>query len=107
MSGTTLSLAINGRFLCQHITGVQRYAHELVFALDGLLDWRHDIEVTVISPPLHGPMPLGETSSCSSQGSSGGMLGSSSNFRVCPREKSCFAQATRRRLLRCLDGNAP
>ena len=57
MSGKSLSLAINGRFLGQPITGVQRYAHELVFALDGLLDRRLDIDVTVISPPLHEPVP--------------------------------------------------
>lgn len=29
---------INGRFLTQHITGTQRYAHEIVLALDGLLE---------------------------------------------------------------------
>jgi glycosyltransferase involved in cell wall biosynthesis len=57
MNAKSLSIAINGRFLCQHITGVQRYAHELVFALDGLLNQRRDIEVTVFSPPLQGPMP--------------------------------------------------
>jgi glycosyltransferase involved in cell wall biosynthesis len=57
MMRRTLSLAINGRFLSQPITGVQRYAHELIFALDGLLDQREDIQITVISPPLRGPIP--------------------------------------------------
>ena len=31
-------LSINGRFLTQRITGVQRYAHEMLHALDGLLE---------------------------------------------------------------------
>jgi glycosyltransferase involved in cell wall biosynthesis len=31
------SWAINGRFLTQRMTGVQRYAHEIVAALDGIL----------------------------------------------------------------------
>jgi hypothetical protein len=31
------SWAINGRFLTQRMTGVQRYAYEIVAALDGIL----------------------------------------------------------------------
>ncbi len=33
-----MSLAINARFLTQPVSGVQRYAHEILRALDGLLD---------------------------------------------------------------------
>jgi glycosyltransferase involved in cell wall biosynthesis len=51
------SIAVNGRFLCQPVTGVQRYAHELLGAVDTILDQRDDIDVTVISPPLENPKP--------------------------------------------------
>ncbi len=49
-----MKLAINGRFLTQRITGVQRYAREIVGALDGLLG-RGDIdasrwEIDLLSP---------------------------------------------------------
>ena len=36
-NGTKLKLFINGRFLSQKLTGVQRYAAELVKAIDALL----------------------------------------------------------------------
>ena len=35
--GATQRWAINGRFLTQRMTGVQRYAYEIVVALDGIL----------------------------------------------------------------------
>ncbi len=41
-----MDIYINGRFLTQSITGVQRYAHELVKALDNLVD-RGDIDQTL------------------------------------------------------------
>ena len=49
------SWAINGRFLTQRMTGVQRYAHEVVAALDELLaqdgdDTRH-VDMRLICPP--------------------------------------------------------
>jgi glycosyltransferase involved in cell wall biosynthesis len=53
-----VSIAVNGRFLCQPITGVQRYARELIRALDSMLDQRNDIDVTVISPRLKSPAPV-------------------------------------------------
>jgi glycosyltransferase involved in cell wall biosynthesis len=37
------SWAINGRFLTQRMTGVQRYAHEIVAALDVIMSERDDI----------------------------------------------------------------
>jgi glycosyltransferase involved in cell wall biosynthesis len=37
------SWAINGRFLTQRVTGVQRYAHEIVAALDDILSEEGDI----------------------------------------------------------------
>jgi hypothetical protein len=47
-----MEIAINGRFLTQRITGVQRYARELVRAIDSILAARPDLKVTVISPRL-------------------------------------------------------
>jgi glycosyltransferase involved in cell wall biosynthesis len=47
-----MEIAINGRFLTQRITGVQRYARELVQAIDSILAVRTDLKVTVISPRL-------------------------------------------------------
>src|SRR5207237_6623054 len=37
------SWAINGRFLTQRMTGVQRYAYEIVAALDGILSQNVDV----------------------------------------------------------------
>ena len=48
---------INGRFLTQRITGVQRYARELVQALDAVLDAKPEIKVTVVSPRLSEAPP--------------------------------------------------
>ena len=45
----TMKLYINGRFLTQRITGVQRYAIEIVKCLDELLDEKDD--VTILMPP--------------------------------------------------------
>lgn len=44
-----MTIYINGRFLTQKITGVQRYAIELVKALDKVLD-RHDEKIIILSP---------------------------------------------------------
>ena|ERR1700733_1211970 len=52
-----MEIVINGRFLTQQVTGVQRYARELVGALDGILDERPDINVTILSPRLPGDTP--------------------------------------------------
>lgn len=45
-------LAINGRFLVQHVTGVQRVAHEFTRALDDLLVSGEfpDLRVTILAP---------------------------------------------------------
>ncbi|MDO9106968.1 MAG: glycosyltransferase family 1 protein [Methylovulum sp.] len=51
-------LVINGRFLTQSMTGVQRYAHEFVHALDSLLEDRPDLEVRLLSPRLCGNAPV-------------------------------------------------
>jgi glycosyltransferase involved in cell wall biosynthesis len=49
------SWAINGRFLTQRMTGVQRYAHEIVTALDEILSNRADLkclpEWRLVLPP--------------------------------------------------------
>ena len=55
--------AINGRFLAQQMTGVQRYAREIVRAMDRLLAWhpgiaRHlDLEL-LIPPDAVSDLPL-------------------------------------------------
>jgi glycosyltransferase involved in cell wall biosynthesis len=52
-----MEIAINGRFLTQAITGVQRYAHEVIKAMDVLLDGNPKLKVTVVSPRLTGQPP--------------------------------------------------
>lgn len=48
----TTELVINGRFLTQSVTGVQRYARELLAALDGLLGHHPELTVRLLTPPL-------------------------------------------------------
>jgi glycosyltransferase involved in cell wall biosynthesis len=48
---------INGRFLTQSITGVQRYAHELTRAFDSLLDEGADFAAEILCPPLPAAPP--------------------------------------------------
>jgi glycosyltransferase involved in cell wall biosynthesis len=52
-----MDIVINGRFLTQGITGVQRYARELIGALDTLLDAEPGMKVTVVSPRLSKTPP--------------------------------------------------
>lgn len=52
-----MEFVINGRFLTQRVTGVQRYAREIVQALDTLLDAKHEIKITVMSPRLSKDPP--------------------------------------------------
>ena len=52
-----MEIVINGRFLTQGITGVQRYARELVQAIDTVLDARSDLRIIVVSPRLSKPPP--------------------------------------------------
>ena len=56
MNGS-VEIVINGRFLTQKITGVQRYAHELLGALDAVVSERPNLSVRVVSPSLPGPPP--------------------------------------------------
>jgi glycosyltransferase involved in cell wall biosynthesis len=49
-----MQLVINGRFLTQRVTGVQRYARELARALDAILDHKPEFRITVLSPMLRG-----------------------------------------------------
>jgi len=46
-------IIINGRFLTQGITGVQRYARELLTAFDILLEERSDLDVQLLTPPMN------------------------------------------------------
>ncbi len=48
----TTDIIINGRFLTQGITGVQRYARELLPAFDAMLDTRRDLNVRLLTPPI-------------------------------------------------------
>lgn len=43
-------IVINGRFLTQSVTGVQRYARELVRAIDVLLDEHPELDVDLLTP---------------------------------------------------------
>jgi glycosyltransferase involved in cell wall biosynthesis len=52
-----MEIVINGRFLTQNITGVQRYARELVQALDAILPTKPGLKITVVSPRLSEAPP--------------------------------------------------
>jgi glycosyltransferase involved in cell wall biosynthesis len=55
-----MKVYINGRFLCQRMTGVQRYAFETLLALDGLLAAEGDvgIEFMLVAPAGTPPPQL-------------------------------------------------
>ena len=57
-----MKLIINGRFLTQQLTGVQRYALELVRALDGLIEKGdpavQNLSVSLLTPPKAKRVPL-------------------------------------------------
>jgi glycosyltransferase involved in cell wall biosynthesis len=68
--------SINGRFLTQPLSGVQRYAQEIVRALDALIVAGHplakDLSLELVVPPgLMRPLPL-ETITSRRAGKSGG-----------------------------------
>jgi glycosyltransferase involved in cell wall biosynthesis len=52
------SIAINGRFLTQSVTGVQRYARELLRALDDVLNDGRGPRVRLLTPRLSQDPPL-------------------------------------------------
>jgi glycosyltransferase involved in cell wall biosynthesis len=52
-----MEVVVNGRFLTQGITGVQRYARELVQALDVLLDSEPEVRIAVLSPRISDAPP--------------------------------------------------
>jgi glycosyltransferase involved in cell wall biosynthesis len=52
-----MEFVINGRFLTQPITGVQRYARELVQAFDEILDNTPSVKITVLTPRLSTTPP--------------------------------------------------
>ena len=57
MTGHRIALAINGRFLAQPISGVQRYARQLIQALDGVLmrAERHSLSSVTVWVPSNVP----------------------------------------------------
>jgi glycosyltransferase involved in cell wall biosynthesis len=58
-SNSRAQIYVNGRFLSQRITGVQRYAHELLTAIDALLSTRaiEPVPMTVLIPPDSKNLP--------------------------------------------------
>jgi glycosyltransferase involved in cell wall biosynthesis len=55
------SIAINGRFLAQRLSGVQRFAAETIKAIDGLLDTDYAAlkgRVEIVAPPKARDFPL-------------------------------------------------
>ena len=52
------SIAINGRFLSQSVTGVQRVCRAVVREIDRLLDHEFDVDVVLIHPPGADPASL-------------------------------------------------
>lgn len=69
-----VDIAINGRFLTQPITGVQRYGHELLFALDKIIPSLPNIRVTLICPKFEGALPRLENITIVQGGRFGGHL---------------------------------
>jgi len=57
MSGKPLDVYFNGRFLSQEVTGVQRYGHELLYALDRIIPSRPNVRVTLVCPKLDRAPP--------------------------------------------------
>ncbi len=51
----TTQIVINGRFLTQSVTGVQRYARELLAAFDMLVGQRPELTVRLLTPPISPP----------------------------------------------------
>jgi glycosyltransferase involved in cell wall biosynthesis len=57
-AGKRPRIAINGRFLCQSVTGVQRVCRAVVREIDRLLDHEFDAEVALIHPSGADPRSL-------------------------------------------------
>ncbi|MDI3566420.1 glycosyltransferase family 1 protein [Bradyrhizobium sp. Arg816] len=58
MDARSIELVVNGRFLTQEVTGVQRYGHELLHAIDRILPSRPGLSVSVVCPVLNGEAPV-------------------------------------------------
>lgn len=56
MAGPT-HISINGRFLAQPVTGVQRYARELLSAIDRVAGEREDIRIRLLTPTVEVALP--------------------------------------------------
>lgn len=93
------TLYINGKFLVQRTTGVQRFARGLVSALDGLLTLQQDLPSPVLlTPPGAEMLQLQkiEQRTC-------GKVGASATLW----EQSSLPWAARNGTLLCLSGSAP
>ena len=71
--GRLRPFTINGRFLTQPMTGVQRYAREIVTAMDGLLESESGIVRLTTPPGVSSPLRL-KAIAVASRGSIGGHL---------------------------------
>jgi glycosyltransferase involved in cell wall biosynthesis len=96
---------INGRFLTQKMTGVQRYAHEIVRALDKLLETRRGdtVEVCLLAPP-GAAFPELSNIRCRTVGMSSGHLWDQVDFAWAAREGVALCLASTGPVLhpRCL-----
>lgn len=70
--------SINGRFLTQSLSGVQRYAHEIVRQLDKLIEEEHELTrglaLDVLTPPGAKALPHLQSVRVRAVGGSGGHL---------------------------------
>ena len=77
--------SINGRFLTQPLSGVQRYAQEIVRGLDELVSEGHpltrDMELELVTPPARSARWNWAPSAFAPRAGAGGMRGSSFRCR--------------------------
>lgn len=96
---TTSKLYINGKFLVQRTTGVQRFARGLVSALDELLASQPELPAPILlTPPGADFLPLRKIEQ---------RICGSSNMPATLWEQSSLPWAARRGTLLCLAGSAP
>lgn len=53
-----MDIVVNGRFLTQQITGVQRYSREMMHGFDAILNAKKATTITILCPRLHEPPPV-------------------------------------------------
>ena len=99
----TRQWTINGRFLTQPLTGVQRYARETIAALDHLIDTGHPLarglSIELVCPPNEREklISVSRKSWCARRAVAAGTIGSRSSclLRQRPAASSVFATSAR------------